>query len=326
MLALVKTIRFETEDVISIELCPSPLDSGEPSSSAFSFHAGEHIDLHLPNGLLKSYSLMNNPAEKGRFVLGVLKDAKSRGGSKWLHEHLRVGMRLEITPPSNNFPLQENFKHTIFIAGGIGVTPMISMAHRLKSLNASFEFIYAAKSKASGPFQDQVAQFGVPVHWHFDEHVGGPPDLKSLIHDRTLQKGLEAQACQLYACGPEPMLDAFLKACEHWSLPHAHIERFKAPESQAQSATKKAYTVTCSKSNKHFEVTPETTLLQALRHHHIEVDTSCEEGVCGACETKVLSGVPEHLDYVLSDQEREKNKVMMVCVSGCKSEHLELEL
>ena len=122
------------------------------------------------------------------------------------------------------------------------------------------------------------------------------------------------------------MLDAFLKACERLALPHANIERFKAPETTSERASKKAYTVTLKKSNVSFEVSPDMTLLQALRHHNVEVDTSCEEGVCGACETRVLAGLPDHLDYVLSDQEREKNKVMMICVSGCKSEHLELDL
>jgi ferredoxin len=200
------------------------------------------------------------------------------------------------------------------------------MAHRLQVLNSSFEFIYAAKSKSLGPFQDVVARFGAPIHWHFDDQVGAPPDLEKLIQDRIDHQKLGANECQLYACGPEPMLEAFLKACEHLSLPHAHIERFKAPETPSQNSIKKTYTVALKKSNKSFQVSPDTTLLQALRHHNVDVDTSCEEGVCGACETRVLSGIPEHLDYVLSDQEREKNKVMMVCVSSCKSEHLELDL
>jgi len=326
MLALVKTIRFETEDVISLELCPNPANSVGQASQFPAFNAGDHVDIQLPNGLTKSYSLMNNPAEQDRYVLGVLKDPKSRGGSKWLHEHLKVGMRLEITAPSNNFALKENFKHTLFISGGIGVTPVISMAHRLHSLNASFEFIYAAKSKSTGPFQDLVSSFEAPVHWHFDDQVGSPPDLEQLIEERISRQGLSSQACQLYACGPEPMLDAFLKACERLALPHANIERFKAPETTSERASKKAYTVTLKKSNVRFEVSPDMTLLQALRHHNVEVDTSCEEGVCGACETRVLAGLPDHLDYVLSDQEREKNKVMMICVSGCKSEHLELDL
>lgn len=326
MLALVKTIRFETEDVISVELCPNPSNSPGPTASFKTFGAGDHIDLQLPNGLTRSYSLMNNPKEQERYVLGILKDPKSRGASKWLHEHLRVGMRIEITAPSNNFPLNESFKHTVLISGGIGVTPIISMAHRLNELSASFEFIYAAKSKASGPYQEQIANFGTPVHWHFDDQVGSPPDLKALIEARIKHHGLNLNECQLYACGPEPMLEAFLKACEQLSLPHAHIERFKAPEVESAGSSKKTYTVVLKKSNKSIEVGPDTTLLQALRQNNINVDTSCEEGVCGACETRVLSGVPEHLDYVLSDQEREKNKVMMVCVSGCKSELLELDL
>ncbi len=320
MLALVKTIRFETDDVISIELNPLGASPLPP------FGAGDHIDLKLPNGLTKSYSLMNNPTESGRYVLGILKDPQSRGGSKWLHEQLRVGMHLEISAPSNNFPLQENAKHTLLIAGGIGVTPIIAMAHRLKALKASFEIIYAAKSKRSAPFQEAVSSFGVPVHWHFDDEASGPPDLHPLIQERVQKAACSRDECQLYACGPEPMLNAFLNACKDLSLKNANIERFKPVEVLASAQIKRAYTVVLKKSNKTIEVTPEMSLLQALRHHDIEVDTSCEEGVCGACETRVLSGEPEHLDCVLSDQEREKNTVMMVCVSGCKSERLELDL
>ncbi len=320
MLALVKTIRFETDDVISIELNPLGASPLPP------FGAGDHIDLKLPNGLTKSYSLMNNPTESGRYVLGILKDPQSRGGSKWLHEQLRVGMHLEISAPSNNFPLQENAKHTLLIAGGIGVTPIIAMAHRLKALKASFEIIYATKSKRSAPFQEAVSSFGVPVHWHFDDEASGPPDLHPLIQERVQKAACSRDECQLYACGPEPMLNAFLNACKDLSLKNANIERFKPVEVLASAQIKRAYTVVLKKSNKTIEVTPEMSLLQALRHHDIEVDTSCEEGVCGACETRVLSGEPEHLDCVLSDQEREKNSVMMVCVSGCKSERLELDL
>ncbi len=320
MLALVKTIRFETDDVISIELNPLGASPLPP------FGAGDHIDLKLPNGLTKSYSLMNNPTESGRYVLGILKDPQSRGGSKWLHEQLRVGMHLEISAPSNNFPLQENAKHTLLIAGGIGVTPIIAMAHRLKALKASFEIIYAAKSKRSAPFQEAISSFGVPVHWHFDDEASGPPDLHPLIQERVQKAACSRDECQLYACGPEPMLNAFLNACKDLSLKNANIERFKPVEVLASAQIKRAYTVVLKKSNKTIEVTPEMSLLQALRHHDIEVDTSCEEGVCGACETRVLSGEPEHLDCVLSDQEREKNTVMMVCVSGCKSERLELDL
>ncbi len=320
MLALVKTIRFETDEVISIELISND------TTPLPSFAAGDHIDIKLPNGLNKSYSLMNNPAEMGRYVLGILKDPSSKGGSKWIHEHLRVGMRLDISAPSNNFPLQERFEHTILVAGGIGVTPLLAMAHRLHGLKASFEIIYAAKSKGSAAFQDEVAQFSAPVHWHFDDVNASPPDLQHLIEERIKNRSLSSDDCQLYACGPEPMLNAFLTACDHLKLQHAYIERFKAPEAQASLETKTTYTVALKRSNKTIEVTPEMTLLQALRLNDIDVVTSCEEGVCGACETRVISGQPDHLDSVLSDQERSKNTVMMICVSGCHSPLLELDL
>ena len=313
--AFVHTLRYEAEDVISIEL--RPVDGVEFPP----FEAGSHIDLQLPNGLLRRYSLVNTSAERGRYVVAVLKDRASRGGSRWLHENLRIGTRLTISAPRNNFKLHEDAGHTVLVAGGIGITPILCMARRLHQLGRSFELLYFARSRAGGAFGAEVGSLGAPVHWHFDSERGGPPDLKALLAARPAQPDTH-----YYACGPTVMLDNFERFCTELGYANAHIERFTAVEVAAASDARASYTVELKRSGKFISVTPELTLLKALQAAGIEANTSCEEGVCGSCETRVLEGTPDHRDSVLSASEHATNKVMMVCVGGCKSERLLLDL
>lgn len=313
--AWVHTLRHEADDVISVEL--RPLD-GETLPA---FTPGAHIDLHLPNGLVRSYSLCNDSAERHRYVLGVRKEPDGRGGSRWVHEQLRVGMRLVIGAPRNHFPLHEDAAHSVLIAGGIGVTPLLSMARRLRALGRSFEFVYCARSRRSAAFADELEALGMPLHWHLDDEQGRPPDLRTLLARRAPDPGTHH-----YACGPAPLLDAFLAACAELGHPHAHIERFTPVEVAAAADARAAYIVELRRSGKTFEVTPDRTLLQALLEQGVDVPFSCEQGICGTCETRVLDGVPDHRDSVLSAAERARNDVMMVCISGCRSERLVLDL
>ena len=312
--AWVHTLKHEAKDIISVEL--RPVHGEFPA-----FEAGAHIDLHLPNGMLRSYSLVNDSKERHRYVLGVLKDQKSRGGSRCVHEQLRVGMVLTISAPRNHFALHEEAKHSILIAGGIGVTPVLCMAKRLKDLGRSFEFIYLARSRAHAAFMSEVESLGAPVTWHFDDEQGGAPDLNALLAQRKSDAHTH-----LYACGPAVMLDAFEAACKNWGHANAHIERFAAVEVAASEQAKRQFVVELRQSGIQFEVTPDTDLHQCLIQHHANVPFSCEEGICGSCETRVLEGEVDHRDSVLTPVEREQNKVMMVCVSGCKSERLVLDL
>ena len=313
--AWVHTLRYEADDIISVDLRPAP------GVEFPAFEAGSHIDLHLPNGMVRSYSLSNHCQERHRYVVGVLKDRASRGGSKCVHEQLRVGMRITISAPRNNFPLHEDATHSVLVAGGIGVTPVLCMARRLKDLGRSFEFLYFARSRQSAAFVAEIEALGVPVTWHFDDEKGGPPDLKALLGRRAPAAGEH-----FYACGPAVMLDNFEKTCAALGHTQAHIERFTAVEVAAAVDAKKTFTVQLQRSGQTFEVTPETSLHKRLVERNIDVPWSCEEGICGSCETKVLEGVPDHRDMVLTDAERAANKAMMVCVSGCKSDRLVLDL
>jgi ferredoxin-NADP reductase len=311
----VHVLRYEAQDITSIELRPVA------GGALPDFAAGAHIDLHLPNGMVRSYSLLNAPGETHRYVVAVLKDPKSRGGSRCVHEQLRVGMKLPISAPRNNFPLREDAAHTVLVAGGIGVTPILCMAQRLRQLDRSFEILYFARSRQSAAFQDEIKALGVPVHWHFDAEAGGPPDLRQLL--ATRQGGA---ATHYYACGPGVMLDSFVQRCEELGYPQAHIERFAAVEVAASTDARQTYTVELRRSGRTLTVTPAKSLLMTLLAEKIHVEHSCEEGICGACETRVLEGLPDHRDSVLSPAEHAANKSMMVCVSGCKSERLVLDL
>jgi ferredoxin-NADP reductase len=317
--ALIKTIRHEADDVISLELLPVAGVIFPP------VEAGAHIDLHLPNGLVRNYSLLNAPGETSRYLIGVLQDRSSRGGSACVHQQLRVGMTLPIAAPRNNFALHEDAAHSVLVAGGIGITPMLAMLARLKALGRSHELLYFARSRRSAAFIDRIEALGVQTHWHFDDEQGGPPDLKALLAARPGQGG-DAGNTHYYACGPSVMLDAFERDCAALGYPHAHIERFAAVAAPASPQAQASYTVALKKAGRTFVITPEKTLLACLLEGGVAVDHSCLEGVCGTCETAVLEGVPDHRDSVLSSSERAANKVMMVCVSGCKSERLVLDL
>ena len=317
--AWVHTLRHEAQDIISVELRAMPGESLPP------FEAGAHIDLHLPGGLVRSYSLANDSRERHRYLLGVLKDKASRGGSRAVHEQLRVGMALPISAPRNHFALHEEAHHSVLIAGGIGITPILSMARRLQALGRSFEVIYLARSRTAAAFGDDLSALGCPVHWHFDDEAGGPPDLRALLAARTPATGT-ASDTHLYACGPAVMLDAFEQSCAELGYANAHIERFAAAPVQAANDARSHFTVELRQSGQTFEVSPGTTLHQQLIALNAHVPFSCEEGICGACETRVLEGTPDHRDSVLSSAEQASNQVMMVCVSGCKSERLVLDL
>jgi ferredoxin-NADP reductase len=229
-------------------------------------------------------------------------------------------MRIEISAPRNNFQLHEEASHSVLVAGGIGVTPILCMARRLRTLGKSFEVLYFARSRQHAAFLDDLQALGAQMHLHFDDAQGGPPDLKALLATRNTAN------THYYACGPAVMLDAFENHCQSLGYTQAHIERFSAVEVAASSDAKQTYTVELKRSGKVIEITPDISLLAALQAANADFMTSCEEGICGSCETRVLEGIPDHRDSVLSPAEQATNQMMMVCVSGCKSERLVLDL
>lgn len=315
--ALVHTMRFEAEGIISIELRPASPEVVFPP-----FEAGSHIDLHLANGLVRSYSLCNADTDSGRYVIGVLNDRKSRGGSRYVHQQLRVGVTLPISAPRNNFKLDANAAHSVLVAGGIGVTPLFSMLQRLAANGRSVEMVYCIRSRKEAAFCEVITALaferGIALTWHIDTEAGGPPDLAALLAG----KGADSH---YYCCGPTPMLDAFEKTCAVLGYANVHIERFAAVHVEAPVATQ-SFVVECARSGKSVEVPPGKSILDSLIDAGLKPDHSCKEGVCGACETKVIDGAIEHRDGVLSPKERAAGKVMMICVSTCKGSRLVLDV
>lgn len=310
----VHTMRHEAQDIISIELRPAA------GTALPSFTPGAHIDLHLPGGLVRSYSLCNPAGPTDRYVIGVLRDKASRGGSRAVHDQLRIGMPLSISAPRNHFPLDETASHSVLVAGGIGVTPLLCMARQLSKLGRSYEVLYFARSRAAAAFVDEFVALGAQVHWHFDDEAEGPPDLRALLAAR------QAEGTHFYACGPSAMLDAFESHCRDLGIAHVHLERFSAKPMEAATDARSQYSVELRKSGLQFEVTAGKTLHEMLVELKVEVPWSCEEGICGSCETRVIEGRVDHRDMVLTPAEQDANQVMMVCVSGCKSERLVLDL
>jgi ferredoxin-NADP reductase len=316
--ALVHTMRNEADGIVSVEFRPASPEVDFPA-----FDAGSHIDLHLPNGLVRSYSLCNPSSDRQRYVVGVLNDKKSRGGSCYVHQQLRVGSTIEISHPRNNFALQEGAERSVLVSGGIGVTPIWCMLQRLAALGRPVEMIYCARNRKEAAFIDAitalVAEKDIDVTWHFDQEKGAPPNLVQMLEGK-------GASSHYYCCGPTPMLDSFEKSCEQLGFANAHIERFAAVHIEAPAATE-TFVVECAKSGKSVEVPPGKSILDSLIEAGLNPDHSCKEGVCGACETQVLeAGEIEHHDGILTRLERQSNKTMMICVSRCKRGPLVLDI
>jgi len=311
----VRNIRYEALDVLSFGL--APLEGLLPA-----WTPGSHIDVHLPNGMVRSYSLSNRVPDQAEYRITVQRDPATRGGSKAMHDDLRAGQVLEISTPRNNFPLCERAAHTVFIAGGIGATPFLPMAQRLNELGRPWTLYYCVRTPAQAAHLEEfqaLATAGVgALATNFDGLPGGQMlDLGVLMREQ----GADAH---VYCCGPEGMLNAFRRvAGAIFPAEQVHFEYFSA---HVDAAAAGGYVVTLAKSGKEVRVNEGETLLKALQAAGIEVTYSCEEGVCGACETRVLSGTPDHRDMILSDRERAEGKTMMICCSGSKSDRLVLDL
>jgi ferredoxin-NADP reductase len=315
--ARVQQIRHEAEGVVSVELRPATAEVVFPP-----FEPGAHIDLHLPNGLVRSYSLCNPAEERERYVVGVAKDRNSRGGSRYVHEQLHQGQRIDICVPRNNFALHEYASRSVLVCGGIGVTPIFCMLQRLVALGREVDVVYCARSRQEAAFAAAIGKLGdkARITWHFDDEQGAAPDLTALL------AGLGAQS-HYYCCGPSPMLDAFEKTCRQLAYPHSHIERF-AGVASTSTLEASSFAVRCEKSGKSVEVQVGKSIMDALIEAGLNPDHSCREGVCGACETTVLDcdGEIDHRDSILTESERQSGRTMMICVSRCVGKHLVLDI
>ena len=284
------------------------------------FTAGAHVDLILPNGVRRSYSLCNPQGETHRYIVGVKKASPSRGASSYLHEKLRVGTEIQIASPRNNFPLVETVPHSVLIAGGIGITPIWAMIQRLNEIGGSFELHYASRTRGDAAFLREFERLDADpsrLELTFDHEPGGKMlDLPSIV-------AAAPSGAHFYACGPAPMLDAFEKAVRDVPGGHAHLERFEGVK--AAPADLDGFEVVLARSGITLAVPSGKPILDVLLDEGIDVPFSCMEGVCGSCRVGVLEGIPDHRDLVLTEDERASNKTIMVCCSGAKTERLVLD-
>ena len=285
------------------------------------FTAGSHIDLHLPNGMIRSYSLVNDQKERNRYVIAVNNDAASRGGSKLIHETIRVGDVISISHPRNNFVLQENADHSVLIAGGIGITPLLSMIRRLEALGRSWELFYAARTRVTAAFLDDLNNLRPDVHPNLHLNFDGEPPAQ-MLDLSAIVKAARPDA-HLYCCGPLPMLEAFEAATAGRPSDHVHVEYFKAREKPAAEG---GFELKLARSNRTIAVQVGQTILDALMEAGISANYACTEGVCGTCETRVIEGIPDHRDLFLSKEEQEANKTIIICCSGSKTPRLVLDI
>ncbi len=304
-------IAFETASVRLIDL-------RDPDGRALpAFRPGAHVDMRLNGGLARSYSLIGNPADGGRYLLGVQRDPQSRGGSQYLCGEARVGDLIEVSHPIDDFPLVEDAAATVFIAGGIGITPILTMAERLAALGRDFVLHYGGRDRRTLPFQDRIARHGDRMRMAFSREPGGRRlDIAAIVDAAPVDS-------ELYCCGPRSMLDAFAAATAGRDPARIHVEHFSAVEPVAAEG---GFEVVLARSGRTVAVPPGKTILEALNAAGIEPACSCIQGVCGTCETRVLDGLPDHRDAILTPEERAHNRTMMICVSGAKSDRLVLDL
>jgi vanillate O-demethylase ferredoxin subunit len=284
------------------------------------FDAGAHIDVHLGDQLVRQYSLCNPPGETHRYLIGVLRDAASRGGSQAMHERVQAGTRLTINAPKNHFPLMPA-PHTLLLAGGIGITPILAMAEALAAEDAAFALHYCARSASLAAFRERIlaSRFAHKAHFHFDDAPDGKLDAAALL----AQPDADAR---LYVCGPAGFIEHVLATAraQGWAPSQLHVEYFAG--AAVDTAGDRAFDVELACSGKVVTVPAGRTVIQVLAEHGLDIPYSCEEGVCGTCLTRVLDGVPEHRDMYLTDEEHAANDQFTPCCSRARSARLVLDL
>ena len=306
----------EAVDIHTFELCDV---DGKPLPP---FSAGSHVDVHLPNGMTRQYSLCNDPTESHRYLIGVLRDAGSRGGSTAMHDQVKEGAVLRISAPKNHFPLAHEAKRSVLVAGGIGVTPILCMAERLAIAGADFEMHYCTRSRERTAFHERIkgSSFAGRVRFHFDDGDAAQKlDIAGLV--ASPQPGVH-----LYVCGPKGFMDAVLGAARAAGWPEAqiHYEFFNAE--LLPTGDEGAFDVKLASSGRTITVGKDQTVVDALAAAGVDVPTSCQQGVCGTCLTRVLEGVPDHKDLYLTPEEQAANDQFTPCCSRSKTPLLVLDL
>jgi len=278
---------------------------------------GAHIDLILGEGddaLIRQYSLCGSPGDQTQWRVGVLKAPDSRGGSTAVHE-LVAGAKVRVRGPRNHFPFVAS-KSYLFVAGGIGITPLLPMIAEAEAAGAQWRLVYGGRSRASMAFVDELASYGDRVSL-MPQDEAGLPDLPALL-------GEPLGDTLVYTCGPTGLLDAMEANCSAWPAGSLHLERFSAKE--ADTADDAAFELVLQQSGLTLTVPADKSVFEVCKEAGVSVVGSCLEGVCGTCETEIVEGEVDHRDSVLNEEEQEANEFMMICVSRCRGDRLTLDL
>jgi ferredoxin-NADP reductase len=277
---------------------------------------GAHVDLVLPNGTTRQYSLCGDRWDPFTYTVGVLREPAGRGGSAYVHDVLQPGHRVGVGGPRNNFPLVPADRY-LFVAGGIGITPLLPMVQQAELLGADWQVLYGGRRRASMAFLDRLAPYGDRVRVVPQDEFG--------LLDLPAFLGEPRADTRVYCCGPGPLLDAIGAACAGWPPHSLRTERFVADQ-LAAPARESAFAVELARSGRSVEVPPGVSVLEAVTGAGVEVLSSCRQGTCGTCETTVLAGRPDHRDSLLDDDERAAGDCMYVCVSRSLDDRLVLDL
>ncbi|MEN5107276.1 PDR/VanB family oxidoreductase [Pseudomonas sp. TWI672] len=313
--AVIAAINAEAKDVISFELV-DPQGRDLPP-----FEPGAHLEIYLTNGLIRHYSLFSDFRDHSRYKIGVGLSPQSRGGSRYLHGGLRVGDKLRISSPRNNFPLVASGDHYNFIAGGIGITPILAMIRWCVANGKPWTLHYMARSRLRAAFYEELFELGAEnLVLHFlDENGGQPLDIEATVAAMPLYS-------HIYCCGPAPLMERVQAAASTRPAENVHFEWFSASGKTQESTDNGSFKIILRSSGTELLVPAEKSILEVLEDNGHSLPFSCREGLCASCETPVLSGTPDHRDFVLSDAAKAEGKTMLICVSRAKSEVLELDI
>jgi vanillate O-demethylase ferredoxin subunit len=308
--------RDEAEGIVSFELV-SVTNEALPA-----FSAGAHIDVEVAPGVVRQYSLCNNPHDRERYEIGVLRDPNSRGGSIALHQ-FQEGECLRISAPRNHFELHAGAERSLLFAGGIGVTPILCMAERLAAIGADFRMFYGARSLARCAFRNRILKnaFADRVSFHFDDGDASQKlDLAGAL-------GAPTPGTHVYVCGPSGFIHAVQTAAVRLGFSDSQLHReYFAADKEEMFADGGAFELRLASTGVTLSIPGNRTVLDVLREHGVKVPTSCEQGVCGACLTRVLEGIPEHRDFYLTNDERAVGNQFLPCCSRSKTPVLIVDL
>jgi len=287
-----------------------------PSGDFPAWQPGAHIDVLLDDSLVRQYSLCGDHADRSVFEIAVLREPLGRGGSAFVHDKLAEGDRVRIRGPRNHFQLVEAPEY-VFVAGGIGITPLLPMMRQVARSDVPWRLVYGGRSRSSMAFREEL------VCWYGDRVSIQPQDEVGLLDLRT-EVGSPRADVAIYCCGPEPLLLAIERQCQEWPTGCLHIERF-APKLQQSVDAPASFEVELARTGRTLTVPENRTIVDVLEEAGVDVPVSCMEGTCGTCETAVLDGIPDHRDSILTDAERAANDVVFVCVSRSRTPTLRLD-